>query len=80
MKRHDAGERIASVEPILITEWGEFKVEGGVLFVKFASGGTPYVVAMGPAMAFEAIARAQKALSKGLVERLVGADANTNAH
>jgi len=57
--------------PILVTKWGEFVVEGGVLFVPFRSGAIEYAVAMGPKLAFCAIDRARKALSRGVVEKLL---------
>lgn len=62
--------------PILVTEWGEFTVEGGVLFVPLRSGFQPYTIAMGPALAFKAIDRARKALQRGCVEKLMGLEAH----
>lgn len=61
-------------EPMLVTEWGDFVVRGGVLFVPFRCGSATYMLAMGPAMAFDAIDRARKALSRGIVDRLLGED------
>jgi hypothetical protein len=62
--------------PILVTEWGDFTVEGGVLFVPLRSGFQPYTIAMGPALAFKAIDRARKALQRGCVEKLMGLEAH----
>lgn len=63
---------MSASEPILITEWDDFEVEGGVLYVRFRSGPAEYCVAMGPAAAFDGIDRARKALRKGAVEKLAG--------
>lgn len=72
--KRDASDATAFAEPMLITRWEEFFVEGGVLFVRFWCGPTPYCVAMGPAMAFKGIDRARKAMRKGAVERLTGVE------
>lgn len=50
-------------EPLLVTAWGDFVIEGGVLFVPFKCGAAQYMLAMGPTMAHEAIALAQRVLS-----------------
>ena len=70
--RHGDNADCERAPPVLVTEWGDFTVSGGVLFVAYRSGPDWHTIAMGPAMAFEAIDRARKALARGLVERLVG--------
>lgn len=54
---------LEEAEPMLVTTWGDFIVRGGVLFVPFKCGATKYMLAMGPAMALEAISLAQSVLS-----------------
>lgn len=65
---------VSDVEPMLVTAWEDFVVVGGILFASFQSGPTRYTVAMGPAMAFKAIAKARKAMRCGVVERLLGGE------
>jgi hypothetical protein len=60
--------------PILVTQWGDFIVEGGVLFVPFRSGLQPFTLAAGPSMVLKGIDRARKALQRGCIEQLIGVE------
>lgn len=54
-------------QPIHVTRWDRVWVEGGVLYSSFRSGAVAYVVSMGPAIAFDGIARTRCALSDACI-------------
>ena len=51
--------------PVTVTAWEGVYVEAGVLYAVFRSGAAQHAVAMGPAMALEAIELARRALISG---------------
>lgn len=71
-ERRGIDAAIAHAEPMLVTAWEEFIVDGGVLYARFWCGPKPYCVAMGPALAFRAIDQARRALKRGVIECLIG--------
>lgn len=58
--------------PVHVTSWEHIWIDGGALYAAFWSGPTAHVVCMGPAKAFDAIARLRAALSEACVVPLKG--------
>lgn len=62
MTTRKRGLKCCECTPVTVTAWEEIYVEAGVVYAVFRSGNAQHAVAMGPAMALEAIALAQGAL------------------